>query len=207
MMQISRMVEMGLSAPAVFAQCEKAGDYRTPCVQSAGRDLSNFVRVGDALGTARTCELASGDDRPACVRGVVYALIDNTWDGRYALPFCAALIQAGDQESCFWEGVGTSVGFDNRRSRSPANALRRGLNKLRQARPDVAKTPRDRGPALASAHDGNTILPGLSPFSARRYYNLPRLLIVDDEMSVRVFTCLQQGFSCPSNSLDTAVPK
>jgi hypothetical protein len=39
------------------------------------------------------------------VRGVVYALIDNTWDGRYALPFCAALSQAGDQESCFRQGV------------------------------------------------------------------------------------------------------
>jgi hypothetical protein len=105
MMQTSRMVEMGLSAPAVFAQCEQAGDYRTPCVQSAGRDLSNFVRVGDARGTARTCEVASGDDRLACVRGVVYALIDNTWDGRYALPFCAALSHAGDQESCYRQGV------------------------------------------------------------------------------------------------------
>ena len=56
-------------------------------------------------GTARTCELASGDDRFACVRGVVYALVDNTWDGRYALPFCAALSQTRDQESCFRDGV------------------------------------------------------------------------------------------------------
>jgi hypothetical protein len=105
MMQTSRMVEMGLSAQAVFAQCAKAGDYRATCVQSAGRDLSNFVRVGNARGTARTCELASGDDRFACVRGVVYALVDNTWDGRYALSFCAALSQTRDQESCFREGV------------------------------------------------------------------------------------------------------
>jgi hypothetical protein len=26
---------------------------------------------------------------PACTRGVVRALIDNTWDGTYALPYCA----------------------------------------------------------------------------------------------------------------------
>jgi hypothetical protein len=105
MMQTSRMVEMGLSPIAIFAQCAKAGAYRAPCVQSAGRDLSNFARVGDAREAAQTCELASGDDRIACLRGVVYALIDNTWDGRYALPFCTALSEAGDREGCLREGV------------------------------------------------------------------------------------------------------
>jgi hypothetical protein len=32
--------------------------------------------------------------------GVVYALIDNTWDGRYALPFYATFSQENDQIAC-----------------------------------------------------------------------------------------------------------
>ena len=39
------------------------------------------------------------------VRGVVYALIDNTWDGRYAWPFCAALAQENDQSRCLQESI------------------------------------------------------------------------------------------------------
>src|SRR5690349_24010251 len=54
----------------------------------AGRDLSNDVRFGDGRAAAQKCELVDGTGRAACMRGVVYALIDNTWDGRYALPFC-----------------------------------------------------------------------------------------------------------------------
>jgi hypothetical protein len=37
------------------------------------------------------------------VRGAAYALIDNTWDGRYALPFCQALASTIDQDYCFKE--------------------------------------------------------------------------------------------------------
>ena len=45
---------------------------------------------------------ATGDSRSACMRGVVYALIDNnTWDVRYALPFCAVLSQQNDRIGCF----------------------------------------------------------------------------------------------------------
>jgi hypothetical protein len=36
---------------------------------------------------------------------VAYALVDNTWDGRYAWPFCAALAQESDQNRCLQEGV------------------------------------------------------------------------------------------------------
>ena len=55
--------------------------------------------------TAEKCEIASGDSRLACMRGVIYALIDNSWDGRYALPFCAALNRPGDQKTCLMESV------------------------------------------------------------------------------------------------------
>jgi hypothetical protein len=99
------MVEMGLSTAEIFQECAKAGEQRAQCSLSIGRDLSNFVRVGDTADTARKCELVEGEDRRACIRGVIYALIDNTWDGRYALPFCAALASADDQSRCLQESV------------------------------------------------------------------------------------------------------
>ena len=100
-MQTSRMTQMGLSTERVFEECARAGEFGELCAQSVGRDLSNGSRLGDNRGAARKCELATGDVRRACVRGVVYALADNTWDGRYALPFCAALGSAADQANCF----------------------------------------------------------------------------------------------------------
>jgi hypothetical protein len=102
-MQTSRMVEMGLSTEELFHECAKAGAHSTQCALSIGRDLSNHVRVGETASAARKCELAQGDDRRACIRGAVYALIDNTWDGSYALPFCAALGQENDQNRCLQE--------------------------------------------------------------------------------------------------------
>jgi len=100
-MQTSRMAEMGLSPEEIFRQCEKAGPYQQACVRSLGRDLSNFVRAGEFQSTAQKCEIVSGERRAACVQGAVYALLDNTWDGRYALPFCAALSEEQDRASCF----------------------------------------------------------------------------------------------------------
>jgi hypothetical protein len=70
------------------------------CALSVGRDLSNEVRVGNSESAAQKCELASGENRFACIRGAVYALIDNTWDGRYALPFCATFTQNQDRHRC-----------------------------------------------------------------------------------------------------------
>ncbi len=103
MMQTSRMTEMGLSTERLLAECAKAEAYRIPCVQSIGRDLSNAARFGEPRTVAAECELAQGDNRFACMRGVIYALIDNTWDGRYALAFCAAFDSDADGESCFKE--------------------------------------------------------------------------------------------------------
>jgi hypothetical protein len=99
-MQTSRMVEMGLSTEELFRECARAGAFGADCALSVGRDLSNYVRTGDAADVARKCEGAQGVHREACIRGVAYALIDNTWDGRYAWPFCAALAQADDQNRC-----------------------------------------------------------------------------------------------------------
>ena len=99
-MQTSRMTEMGLGTERIFEECDRAGEYRRQCLLSVGRDLSNDVRLGNSLATAQKCQLVSGDSRLACMQGVVYALIDNTWDGRYALPFCATFSQPSDQNDC-----------------------------------------------------------------------------------------------------------
>jgi hypothetical protein len=100
-MQTSRMSDMGLSTEQMLQECAKAGVYRLPCTQSIGRDLSNEARVSQPQSVAQKCELVPGDDRLACMRGVVYALVDNTWDGRYAMPFCAAFGSPTDREDCF----------------------------------------------------------------------------------------------------------
>jgi hypothetical protein len=105
MMQTSRMTEMGLSTEGLLAECAKAGAFVTPCTQSIGRDLSNLVRFGESRAAATGCELAQGQIRLACMRGVIYALIDNTWDGRYALAFCAAFGNDTDNENCLKESV------------------------------------------------------------------------------------------------------
>ena len=100
-MQTSRMTEMGLSTEELFQECDKTGEFRHQCSASVGRDLSNFARAGQTRATAEKCEIVRGESRFACMRGVVYALIDNTWNGRYALPFCAALTQEDDRNTCF----------------------------------------------------------------------------------------------------------
>ena len=99
--QTSRMMEMGLSTERMLEECAKAGAFQVPCTQSIGRDLSNEARMGQTRSVAQKCELAQEDNRLACMRGAVYALVDNTWDGRYAMPFCAAFGSNSDSEDCF----------------------------------------------------------------------------------------------------------
>jgi len=91
LMQTWRMEEMGLGTEQLFDECSRAGAFATQCAQSIGRDLSNMARGDNSRAVAEKCGQAQGEARHACIRGVVYALIDNTWDGKYALPFCAAL--------------------------------------------------------------------------------------------------------------------
>ena len=104
-MQTSRMIEMGLATDKIFQECDKAGEFHQQCMLSVGRDLSNDVRLGNNRATAQKCELVTGESRLACMRGVVYALIDNTWDGRYALPFCTTFSQEDDQNACMRASV------------------------------------------------------------------------------------------------------
>jgi hypothetical protein len=96
---------MGLSTSRLFEECQKSGEYDLPCSVSIGRDLSNDVRMGRTRPTAQKCETVTGERRLACMRGVIYALIDNTWDSRYALPFCIMFEEESDQQSCMEESI------------------------------------------------------------------------------------------------------
>jgi hypothetical protein len=100
LMQTSRMIEMGLFTDRLFEECGKAGPYRFQCMTSIGRDLSNQVRAEGPEWVAAQCEWRPAADRRGCIRGVVFAVIDNTWDLRYALPFCAALRAAENRSYC-----------------------------------------------------------------------------------------------------------
>lgn len=100
LMQTSRMIDMGLFTGRLFEECAKAGPHRRQCMTSIGRDLSNHSRVDGPEWVAAQCEWHPADDRRSCIRGVVVALIDNTWDLRYALPFCAALKAGEDRGYC-----------------------------------------------------------------------------------------------------------
>ena len=106
-MQTTRMTEMGLSTERLFEECKKAGlpaepgEYKLQCMQSIGRDFSNDARVREPEFTSKRCEMVSGEDRNACIRGVIYALMDNTWDGKYAFPFCNSFSGQEDTSYCF----------------------------------------------------------------------------------------------------------
>ncbi|MBI3304827.1 hypothetical protein HYZ80_00665 [Candidatus Parcubacteria bacterium] len=100
-MQTSRMSELGLDTAYLFMECRKAGEYAQACMQSIGRDLSNDARIKDPKFVAQRCAIGTGEEQRACIRGVVYALADNTWDGRYAFPFCEAVSAAADRAHCF----------------------------------------------------------------------------------------------------------
>lgn len=101
MMQTTRMSEMGLNLDRLFEECKKADMYRQICMQSIGRDLSNDARINDPRLTSAKCEKVFLEDRQACTRGVVLALEDNTWDGKYSFPFCASFQAEPDQRYCF----------------------------------------------------------------------------------------------------------
>jgi hypothetical protein len=105
MMQTSRMAEMGLDVQNLFEECSRAGAYAEPCVQSIGRDLANEARVRGAGAAAAGCQLAAGKASEDCIRGTAYALVDYTWDGQHALPFCSALSDNENSRYCFEQTI------------------------------------------------------------------------------------------------------
>jgi hypothetical protein len=103
MMQTSIMSELGMTTQQIIDTCRQAtpGQNVYPCFVSLGRDLSNYVRTGDTQRVVQACEVDSGIEQRACFEGVLYALVDNTWDGKYAYEFCDALGEDVNKESCY----------------------------------------------------------------------------------------------------------
>lgn len=99
-MQTSVMFEYGMSEEQIASECRNAGNYQSTCFKSLGRDLSNRVRTGDGAGVAKICESAPPSYRRECIRGSIYALIDNTWDGKYAFHFCT-ILTADNKADCY----------------------------------------------------------------------------------------------------------
>ena len=101
-MQTSRMMEMGLSTGS---ECSRSAQKLEPieCLarNPSGATFPTKRAWENPAPSPQKCELAEDDNRLACMRGAVYALVDNTWDGRYAMPFCAAFGSNTDREDCF----------------------------------------------------------------------------------------------------------
>jgi hypothetical protein len=105
-MQTSRMTEMGLTSDQIMVECTKTGPnhdatYEDSCTQSMGRDLSDTVRGGDPKKVSSTCEKGQGTQNQWCTRGVLFALIDNTWDGKWAYGFCATYATSENVDFCY----------------------------------------------------------------------------------------------------------
>lgn len=94
LMQTSIMTELGASREQLAENCNAASESgKDACFISIGRDLSNYVRTGQSYLVKDICENSVGKfgKTDKCLAGAIYALIDNTWDGKYAFPFCDSL--------------------------------------------------------------------------------------------------------------------
>jgi hypothetical protein len=105
-MQTSRMAELGLTPTQILAECKKTGAYEDACSSSLGRDMSDVARRGDPRTVSSICEQGDDVQRPACTRGCVYALSDNTWDPRWVFPFCRTFPGPADAISCYQMAIG-----------------------------------------------------------------------------------------------------
>lgn len=105
LMQTSVMFEFGLTAVEIIDQCQKS-ELPGTCFISLGRDLSNYVRTDNIEYVRNTCESVTGEYAMSCINGTVYALIDNTWDGQFALKFCQTLQKNENKSSCYRSSLG-----------------------------------------------------------------------------------------------------
>ncbi len=100
-MQTSVMADIGLSVEQQAQECLKAGNYSGNCFVSIGRDLSNQVRTENGNFVIDICENKSGEYSRNCINGVIYALIDNTWSGEFAISFCSTLQKNDNETYCY----------------------------------------------------------------------------------------------------------
>jgi len=100
-MQTSIMIELGMNDKKIIETCRKAGAFVNNCFISLGRDISNYVRTGNIERTVQTCEVLSEQNSKECVQGLVYALMDNTWDAQFAFGYCIHLTNQDLKVDCY----------------------------------------------------------------------------------------------------------
>ena len=91
LMQTSVMIEIfGEDIEKMSDTCKKAGEHVNTCFKSLGRDRSNYIRIKN---DAPYEDLKKLDEeyKKDYISGLIYALLDNTWNGYYAFPFCSKL--------------------------------------------------------------------------------------------------------------------
>lgn len=99
-MQTSLMLEYGMSLAEIRDQCLLADAYSDDCFVSLGRDYSAFFLSGAIAEAVEACEVYSAGYESSCISGMTVALVDNTWDARFAYPYCNLLI-ADFQPTCY----------------------------------------------------------------------------------------------------------
>lgn len=95
---------IGMSVADVANAClTGAGEHADTCFSSLGRDLSSWARTGQSESLRQPCEDLAGEFADECVWGGIAALMDNTWDGSFAIPFCNYLHGDELRETCYYQ--------------------------------------------------------------------------------------------------------
>lgn len=95
---------IGMTVPEVAEACRTgAGVYANTCFSSLGRDLSSYARTGQSEYLRQPCEDLAGEFADECLWGGIAALMDNTWDGSYAIPFCNFLHGDELRKTCYYQ--------------------------------------------------------------------------------------------------------
>lgn len=102
-MQTTVMFTQGLREADIAEACTTgAGQFANTCMTSLGRDLSNYARIGNGEHLRHVCEDLGGDYAADCVWGGIAALMDNTWDGSFAIPFCNLIHGEQLRNTCYF---------------------------------------------------------------------------------------------------------
>lgn len=89
-----RMRNMGLSYEKIAQECEHAGKYYDTCMEGLGTNISTEVRLGRINDVVEFCMTQPKNaGKYSCMLGVLRMLINNSWNGKYAYPFCKLLPQ------------------------------------------------------------------------------------------------------------------
>lgn len=93
---------IGMTVAEVANAClTGAGANTSTCFSSLGRDLSSWARTGQSENLRQPCEDLAGQYASSCVWGGIAALMDNTWDGSFAIPFCNYLHGDELRKTCY----------------------------------------------------------------------------------------------------------